>query len=117
MNPVTPVRGRIRYRTWVKVVPLRGPGLLGHIEEISVDGLGVEHDRPVETGQECQVYFMLPVAGRQNVVQARCRVADCRAAEAGDRYHVGLDFLEFISDPVGTPVLIEAFVRQVELKS
>ncbi len=109
----TRLHNRIRFKTWVKVVPRQGPGLLGNIEDISSAGLGIEHDRMIATGGDCHVYFMLPLDGREHIVQAHCRIASCRPIE-GSRYHVGLAFVDFVSDPRATATLIESFIRHVE---
>jgi hypothetical protein len=110
----TRLHDRIRFKTWVKVIPKAGPGMLGHIEDISTSGLGIEHDKPVEPGRDCHIYFMLPYGGHENIVQARCRIASCRQVDGTDRYLIGLAFIEFVSDPRTTTELIESFVRQVE---
>ncbi|PHV12180.1 PilZ domain-containing protein [Chitinimonas sp. BJB300] len=102
---------RIRYKTWVKLVPMRGEGLLSHIEDISSDGLGVEHERPLDIDSECHLYFMLPLAGREHIIQARCRVASCFPVEVPGRYHIGLAFESFVSDPRETSALIESFIQ------
>lgn len=109
----TRLHDRIRFKTWVKVILKVGPGMLGHIEDISSSGLGIENDKPVATGDDCHVYFMLPFGGREHIVQARCRIASCRQLESG-RHLIGLAFLEFVSDPRTTNELIEGFVRHVE---
>lgn len=117
MKLSTRLHDRIRFKTWVKVILPSGPGILSNIEDISSTGIGVEYDRAIATGGECHVYFMLPIADVEHIIQARCRIAGCRPGETANRYHVGLAFLEFISDPSLTPRLIEAFVEQVELAS
>ncbi|WP_374353838.1 PilZ domain-containing protein [Chitinimonas sp.] len=110
----TRLHDRIRFKTWVKVILKSGPGMLGHIEDISTSGLGIEHDKPIEAGGACNIYFMLPYAGREHIVQARCRIASCRPAEAAGRFIIGLAFVEFVSDPRTTAELIESFVQQLE---
>jgi len=110
----TRLHGRIRYRSWVKVIPASGSGVLGNIEDISVSGIGVENDKPVSTGDDCHVYFLLPFANEEHIVQARCRIASCRLSPESGRYQIGLAFLEFVSDPRGTIDLIENFIRYVE---
>ncbi|MBV8656893.1 MAG: PilZ domain-containing protein [Burkholderiales bacterium] len=110
----TRVHGRIHYNSWVKVIPKTGSGVLGNIEDISISGIGVENDKPVSTGDDCHVYFMLPFNNTEHIVQARCRIASCHLSPESGRYHVGLAFLEFISDPRGTVELIESFVRYIE---
>ncbi|MGQ5522880.1 PilZ domain-containing protein [Chitinimonas sp. PSY-7] len=102
---------RIRYKTWIKLVPVRGESLLSHIEDISSDGLGVEHERPLVVDSECHLYFMLPLAGKEHIIQARCRVASCLPVEATGRYHIGLAFESFVSDPRETATLIENFIQ------
>ncbi|WP_269533581.1 PilZ domain-containing protein [Chitinimonas sp. BJYL2] len=106
----TRLHGRIRYQTWVRVIPKAGAGLLSHIEDISTAGLGLEHDQPMATDIECHVYFMLPLYGTEHIVQARCRIAGCRPTETPGRYHLGLAFIDFVSDPRATSELIDAFV-------
>ncbi|QDQ27282.1 PilZ domain-containing protein [Chitinimonas arctica] len=110
----TRLHSRIRFKTWVKVIPQQGPGLLSNIEDISTSGLGIEHDRVIQTEVDCHVYFMLPLNGRENIVQARCRIASCRPAELAGRFHIGLAFLDFVSEPRSTAELIESFIRHVE---
>lgn len=110
----TRLHDRIRFKTWVKVILKAGPGMLGHIEDISSSGLGIENDKPVDTGGDCHIYFMLPYGGRENIVQARCRIASCRQVEESGRYVIGLAFLEFVSDPRTTAELIEGFITHVE---
>jgi hypothetical protein len=110
----TRLHGRIRFKTWVKVVPPKGAGMLSNIEDISSSGLGIEHDKPVETDVDCHVYFMLPFDEREYIIQARCRIASCRKIEETGRYHVGLAFLEFVSDPRGTPEVVERFLHHVQ---
>lgn len=104
---------RVRFKTWVKLVPSQGADLLSHVEDISLDGLGLEHDHGLEVGRECHIYFMLPLHGRENIVQARCRIATCLPGEQRGRFHIGLAFEEFISDPHGTPALIQAFIEHL----
>jgi hypothetical protein len=111
MKLSTRLHERIRYKTWVKVVPSSGPGMLGNIEDISTAGLGIEHDKPVQTGMDCHVYFMLPFNDKEHIIQARCRIAGCRQDEKTGRYQVGLAFLEFVSDPRGTPDIIDGFLH------
>ncbi|MBV8464996.1 MAG: PilZ domain-containing protein [Burkholderiales bacterium] len=113
----TRLHERIRYKTWVKVVPSSGPGMLGNIEDISTSGLGIEHDKPVQVGIDCHVYFMLPYNDKEHIIQARCRIASCRQDEATKRYQVGLAFLEFVSDPRGTADIIEGFIHYVEQRT
>lgn len=113
----TRLRGRTQYKTWVRVIPKQGPSMIGNIEDISDAGLGVEHDHAVGTGGDCHVYFMLPLDGREHIVQARCRIASCRPAETPDRFHVGLAFVEFVSDPRATADLIHRFIQHVEQPS
>jgi hypothetical protein len=110
----TRVHDRIRFKTWVKVILKSGPGMLGHIEDVSTAGIGVEHDKPVTPDTECHVYFMLPFGGHERIVQARCRIASCRPIAGSARYHIGLAFVEFVSDPRTTTELIEGFVKHLE---
>jgi hypothetical protein len=114
MKPNTRLFDRIRYKTWIKVVPSRGPGMLGNVEDISVAGVGIEHDRMVQTGDECFVYFMLPLDGQEHIIQARCRIASCHPMPNSRRFHVGLAFLEFVSEPQDSQRVVQQFVRFLE---
>lgn len=106
---------RIRYATWVRIIPLKGRGLMGNIEDISVTGLGLLQDKPVDTGGECHVYFMLPFDEAEHIVQARCRIASCRQLDEGEGFHVGLAYLDFISDAPGEALrTVERFVRYLQ---
>lgn len=110
----TRLRGRTHFNTWVRVIPQQGPSLLSNIEDISTTGLGIEHNLAVGIGGDCNVYFMVPLEGHEHIVQARCRIASCRPAETPDHFHIGLAFIDFVSDPRATNELIEKFIRQVE---
>lgn len=104
---------RIRYKTWVRVIPERGPGLMSNIEDISSTGLGLAQDKPVVTGGVCYVYFMLPFPEYEQIIQARCRIATCRQLASGG-YHVGLAFVEFVSEEPGEALhAIERFLHFV----
>lgn len=106
---------RIRYATWARVIPVKGRGIMGNIEDISVTGLGLLQDKPIETGGECHVYFMLPFNDAEHIIQARCLIASCRPQEDGSGFHVGLAFLNFVSGAPGESLrIVERFVRYVE---
>jgi len=105
---------RIRYATWVRIIPLKGRGMMGNIEDISATGLGLLQDKPVETGGECHVYFMLPFDDAEHIIQARCRIASCRPLPEGG-FLLGLAFLDFVSDNPGEALrIVERFVHFVQ---
>lgn len=105
---------RVRYQSWVRVIPPSGPGLMSNIEDISVAGLGLLQDKPVVTGGLCNVYFMLPFEDGEQIVQARCRIASCRPTEDVGKFLVGLAFVDFVSNPSQSQALVEQFVTYLK---
>ncbi|MEW9900277.1 PilZ domain-containing protein [Chitinivorax sp. PXF-14] len=107
------LQSRAHLKTWVRVIPPAGHGLLGNIEDISTGGLGVLHDRPMPIDTECNVYFMLPLGAFETIVQARCRIAACHQQDAAC-FHIGLQFLDFVTDTREAQDAIHRFQHQLQ---
>ncbi|SFZ76994.1 hypothetical protein [Chitinimonas taiwanensis] len=105
-----PLPARLRVKTWAKILSGLGAGLLGHVEALSRQGLGLLHNQPLPLGGVCELYFMLTVAGREHILHARCRVDSCSPAEGG--YGLMLSFVDCLSDAPASLLLIDAFLAQ-----
>ncbi|WP_460535839.1 PilZ domain-containing protein [Chitinimonas naiadis] len=106
----TRLHDRLRFRTWVKVITPAGANLLGNIEDLSPAGLGMVHNAPLPEDQDCDVFFMLPLRGREHIIQARGRIAACRPTGLDGQHHIGLAFQGFATNATDALELINAFI-------
>lgn len=100
------------YDSWVKVIPEYGPGFSAQITDLSTGGLAVLNPQPLTGSTFCNVLFILAHGGGQTMVQARCRVTGSRFDEAHGAYHIGLQFVEFVSDEHATKQAITAYLAE-----
>lgn len=107
---VAPLSARLRVKTWAKILSGLGAGLLGHVDALSRQGLGLLHNQPLPLGAMCELYFMLTVAGREHILHARCRIDSCKPAEGG--YELMLNFVDWLPDAPASLALIDAFLAQ-----
>lgn len=105
-----PLPARLRVKTWAKILSGLGAGLLGHVEALSRQELGLLHNQPLPLGAVCELYFMLTVAGREHILHARCRIDSCSPTEGG--YRLMLSFVDWLPDAPASLLLIDAFLAQ-----
>lgn len=110
LHAVAPLSARLRVKTWAKILSGLGAGLLGHVEALSRQGLGLLHSQPLPLGGVCELYFMLTVAGREHILHARCLIDSCIPAEGG--YGLVLSFVDWLPDAPTSLALIDAFLAQ-----
>lgn len=110
MLAAAPLPARLRVKTWAKILSGLGAGLLGHVEALSRQGLGLLHNQPLPLGAVCELYFMLTVAGREHILHACCRIDSCNSTECG--YGLMLSFADGLSDAPASLALIDAFLAQ-----
>ncbi len=103
------IHPRAKLKTWVKVIPPDGHSVIGNIEDISSGGVGVLDNQPLPPGKDCHVIFMLQDNRGEHLLQARCLVTSCTPVSS-THYHLGLQFLDFISSPSDTLHAIDHFL-------
>ncbi|WP_374538364.1 hypothetical protein [Chitinimonas taiwanensis] len=112
MTAAAPLPARLRVKTWAKILSGLGAGLLGHVEALSRQELGLLHNQPLPLGGLCELYFMLTVAGREHILHARCRIDSCSPAAAEGSYWLALSFVDWLPDAPASLALIDAFLAQ-----